>query len=65
MIRPNPNVAAMNPYALPDISAADGQQPIVLAQNEHAWPPVCITIGTGEQMQMTAQTLAEWRRARA
>ena len=39
MIRPNPNVAAMSPYALPDISAADGQQAIVLAQNEHALPP--------------------------
>jgi len=39
MIRPNPNVAAMSPYALPDISAADGLQAIVLAQNEHAYPP--------------------------
>ncbi|TNF90354.1 MAG: aminotransferase class I/II-fold pyridoxal phosphate-dependent enzyme [Gammaproteobacteria bacterium] len=39
MIRPNPNVAAMAAYALPDISAAAGLEPIVLAQNEHAWPP--------------------------
>ena len=29
----------MSPYALPDISAADGQQAIVLAQNEHPFPP--------------------------
>jgi histidinol-phosphate aminotransferase len=55
MIRPNPTVAAMNPYALPDISAADGLQPIVLAQNEHAWPPsarvqaaVAAAIGKGQ-----------------
>ena len=29
--------------------------------------PAClrITIGTGEQMQMTAQTLADWRQTRA
>ena len=39
MIQPNSTVAAMSPYALPDISAADGQQAIVLAQNEHAYPP--------------------------
>lgn len=29
----------MDPYALPDISAAEGLEPIVLAQNEHAYPP--------------------------
>ena len=39
MIQPNSTVAAMSAYALPDISAANGQQAIVLAQNEHAWPP--------------------------
>lgn len=39
VIRPNPNVDAMASYALPDISAAPGLEPIVLAQNEHAWPP--------------------------
>ncbi len=39
MIRPNPTVAAMDPYALPDTSAAGDLEPIVLAQNEHAWPP--------------------------
>jgi histidinol-phosphate aminotransferase len=39
MIKPTPRVAAMAPYALPDISAAEGLEPIVLAQNEHAWPP--------------------------
>ena len=55
MIRPNPTVAAMSPYALPDISAADDLQPIVLAQNEHAWPPsakvqaaVAAAIGKGQ-----------------
>ena len=39
MIKPNPNIAAMAPYALPDISAAGGMEAIVLAQNEHAYPP--------------------------
>ncbi len=39
MIRPNPTIAAMDSYALPDISAAGDLEPIVLAQNEHAWPP--------------------------
>jgi len=29
----------MAPYALPDISVADGLEAIVLAQNEHAFPP--------------------------
>ena len=29
----------MEPYALPDTSAAAGLEPIVLAQNEHAYPP--------------------------
>lgn len=39
MIRPNPNVAAMAPYLLPDITSGSDEGPIVLAQNEHAWPP--------------------------
>jgi histidinol-phosphate aminotransferase len=39
MIKPTPIVAAMAPYALPDITVAEGLEPIVLAQNEHAWPP--------------------------
>jgi len=29
----------MDPYALPDITAGEGLEPIVLAQNEHAYPP--------------------------
>jgi len=32
----------MDSYALPDISATPGLQPIVLAQNEHAWPPSAV-----------------------
>ena len=39
MIKANSTIEAMAPYALPDISAADGLEPIVLAQNEHAYPP--------------------------
>lgn len=39
MIQPNSTVAAMEPYALPDTSASDGREPIILAQNEHAFPP--------------------------
>jgi histidinol-phosphate aminotransferase len=38
-IEPNPRVSEMQAYSLPDISAAEGLEPIVLAQNEHAWPP--------------------------
>ena len=39
MLRPNPTVAAMDAYALPDLSTAEGIEPIVLAQNEHFYPP--------------------------
>jgi histidinol-phosphate aminotransferase len=39
MLKPNPTVASMAAYALPDISAAEGVEAIVLAQNEHALPP--------------------------
>lgn len=39
MIEANPNIAAMDAYQLPDISAPDGVTPIVLAQNEHSQPP--------------------------
>lgn len=39
MLKPNPTVASMAPYALPDISAGEGVEPIVLAQNEHAFAP--------------------------
>ena len=39
MLKANPNVAQMAAYALPDLSATDGQSAIVLAQNEHAFPP--------------------------
>lgn len=35
----NSNIAAMDAYQLPDISVPDGVTPIVLAQNEHAFPP--------------------------
>ena len=39
MIEANPNIAAMDAYQLPDISAPEGVTPIVLAQNEHSRPP--------------------------
>lgn len=39
MLKANPLVAAMAPYALPDISVDDGEPAIVLAQNEHAFAP--------------------------
>jgi histidinol-phosphate aminotransferase len=39
MLKPNPTIAAMASYALPDISAADGLDAIVLAQNEHPFAP--------------------------
>jgi len=39
MIAPNARVAAMASYALPDLSVPDGVEPVVLAQNEHAYAP--------------------------
>lgn len=39
MIRPNPQIAALAPYALADLSAPPGKRLISLAQNESAFPP--------------------------
>lgn len=39
MIEANPNIASMDAYQLPDLSAPPGVTPIVLAQNEHSRPP--------------------------
>ena len=39
MIEAKPNIAAMDAYQLPDISVPQGVTPIILAQNEHAYPP--------------------------
>ena len=39
MIRPNPQIGAMAPYALADLSVAPGKRLISLAQNESAFPP--------------------------
>ena len=39
VIDPNPNIAAMAAYALPDISAPGDAPAVVLAQNEHPFPP--------------------------
>ena len=39
MIDANPGIAAMDAYQLPDISVPDGVTPIILAQNEHSFPP--------------------------
>jgi histidinol-phosphate aminotransferase len=55
MIKPNPTVAAMAGYALPDLSVPEGLEAIVLAQNEHAFAPsqkvqqaVSAAIATGQ-----------------
>lgn len=39
MIQPNPQIAALAPYALADLSAPAGKRLISLAQNESAFPP--------------------------
>ena len=39
MIEPKPVIAAMAAYALPDTSAPEGVDPVILAQNEHAFAP--------------------------
>ncbi len=38
-VKPNPGVAAMAAYALPDLSVPPGKRPILLAQNESAIAP--------------------------
>lgn len=67
MIRPNPTVAAMDPYALPDISAAEGLEPIVLAQNEHAYAPSALVrqavAGAMDQAQLYPDS--DWTELRA
>ena len=67
MIRPNPTVAAMNPYALPDISAAEGLEPIVLAQNEHAYPPSALVRQAVSAAMSSAQLYpdSDWTELRA
>ena len=35
----NPRIAAMAPYSLPDLSVPAGKPPVLLAQNESAFPP--------------------------
>lgn len=39
VIEPNPNIAAMAAYALPDIGAPGEAPLLILAQNEHPFPP--------------------------
>ncbi len=67
MIEVNPNVAAMAPYALPDISAAPGMEAIVLAQNEHAYAPSPAVRAAVAAALERAQLYpdSEWRELRA
>lgn len=39
MIRPNPHIAAIAPYALADLEASGSEPPVSLAQNESIRPP--------------------------
>jgi histidinol-phosphate aminotransferase len=39
VIKANSNIESMAAYALPDISTPEGVPPIILAQNEHVYPP--------------------------
>ena len=54
MIKPNPTVAAMAPYKLPDLSVPEGLEAIVLAQNEHVFAP------TERVQQAVAEAVAGW-----
>jgi hypothetical protein len=54
MIRPNPSVAAMAAYAMPDVTGGSEQQPIVLAQSEHTSPPSVLIYGCLAHLELDA-----------
>ena len=47
MIRARPHIAAMEAYALPDVSSPDGRRLISLALNESALPPSPAALAAG------------------
>ncbi len=47
MIEANRHIAAMAPYALPDLGAAAGTRPVTLAQNESVLPPSPRAVAAG------------------
>lgn len=58
MIRARPHIAAMEAYALPDINATGGKQPISLALNESALPPSPNAIAAGSEALTSGQLYA-------
>lgn len=58
MIRARPHIAAMEAYALPDISAPGGTQLISLALNESAMPPSPNAVAAGSEALASSQLYA-------
>ncbi|NNE21482.1 MAG: aminotransferase class I/II-fold pyridoxal phosphate-dependent enzyme [Rhizobiales bacterium] len=58
MIRARPHVAAMDAYALPDVSAPAGKRLISLALNESALPPSPNAIAAGSKALASGQLYA-------
>ena len=67
MLRPNPTVATRDPYALPDIGAAEGLEAIVLAQNEHPCAPSALMrqAVAGAMQQVKLYPDSDWTELRA
>ena len=63
----NPRIAAMAPYALPDLSVPEGKRPVLLAQNESAFPPSPRAISAAANAMTTARFYADsnWTNLRA
>ena len=64
---PNPRIAAMAPYALPNLSVPPGKRPVLLAQNESAFPPSPKAIEAAAKAMTRAQLYADsnWTDLRA
>ncbi len=67
MIEPRPVIAAMAAYALPDTTAPEGIEPIILAQNEHAFAPSAAVRAAVDVALATGQLYpdSEWTELRA
>lgn len=66
-ITPNPGIAAMAPYTLPDLSVPPGRRAVLLAQNESALPPSPAALAAAQSALADSRFYAdsEWRNLRA
>ncbi|MDJ0777256.1 MAG: histidinol-phosphate transaminase [Gammaproteobacteria bacterium] len=67
MIEPRPVIAAMAAYALPDTTAPEGVEPVILAQNEHAFAPTAAVRAAVDAALASGQLYpdSEWTNLRA